>query len=305
MENTSVAERIRSKYVTFSRSERSIADFLLGTQHHLSAYTATELAREASVSKATVTRFMNKLGFETFQDFRKVVRKGRHMIVGSPIELLERGLAATEGNLQVLFDETLRTDQTNLSQTYANLELSQVAEVVEYFAGARRLIFADFRKQYALAYYAATLFRTIRPDVSSLPMPGASPVDNMIDLGPEDVVVMFPFRRPMREQNILSNAVAESSATLIAIGDIWPTPPTQKALIHLRCFTESPGVFDSFVAPMSLINMLFSATANVLGDTAKTRLTELEHRHLTFETFMDGYNTVVKHRDIDGLETLK
>lgn len=305
MKEVSVTERIRAKYVNLSPSERSIADILLGTQHHLSGYTATELARAASVSKATVTRFMSKLGFDTFQDFRKVVRQGPHTIVGSPIELLERGLATTKGDLKGLFDETLRNDQANLTQTYANLELSEVAEVVKRFAAARRLIFADFRKQYALAYYAATLFRTIRPGVLSLPVPGASPVDNMIDLGPDDVVVMFPFRRPMREQNLLSTAVLEAGATLIAIGDIWPTPPSQKALIHLRCFTESPGVFDSFVAPISLINMVFAATANQLGDAAKERLTELEHRHLTFETFMDGYNTVVKHRDVDRIEDPK
>lgn len=299
MDSKSVAQRIRAMYASFSPSERSVADILLGDPHLMSGFTATELANEAEVSKATVTRFIDKLGFPAFSDFRRTVRDTRSSIVGSPLELLEQGLAATDGDLQRLIAETLRSDQANLSQTYENLDIEEARQIIGLLSEARQLIFADFRKQYALAYYATTLFQTIRPDVFLLPTPGASPADNTLDLGSSDVVVMFPFRRPMQDQDMLSQAVLDSGAKLIAIGDIWPTPPTQKAHIHIRCSTESPGVFDSFVAPMSLINMLFTATANILGSSARDRLTQLEHRHHTFQTFMTGYNTVVRRRDTD------
>ena len=172
MEQPHIVEQIRALYGTFSRSERSIADVLLGTRHPLSAYTATELAREAGVSKATVTRFMSKCGFATFQDFRRSVKEGRPSVIGSPLELLERGLATTEGDLATLMQETLRSDQENLIQTYAQLNFDEVERFVEYCVDAQSLIFVDFRKQYALAYYAATLFRTIRPAVVQLPSPG-------------------------------------------------------------------------------------------------------------------------------------
>lgn len=294
MHPDSLAELIRSRYERLSPGERLVADLLLASPQHMSGFTATELAQSVGVSKATVTRFISKLGMADFAEFRRSARERQRFALGSPLQLMDQQLAATQGDLQRLVGETLRSDSFNLNQTYAELVLDEVANAVELLSGSRQVIFADFRKQFALAYYAATLFRVIRPNVSMLPVPGASAVDAMLDLSQDDLVVMFPFRRPTRDEDVLSAAVIESGATLVAIGDIWPNPANRRAHLHLRCHTESVGVFDSFVTPMSLINLLFSATANRLGASARDRLALLEEKHRSFQTFTNGYDSIIR-----------
>lgn len=287
--DASLVELIRSRYDHLSRSERRIADEILGSSLLMSGFTATELAESARVSKATVTRFIAKLGLSSFDEFRRIARDPHMFAAGSPLRLMEEGLAATHGELHLLIEETARRDGFNLSQTYAEVSIEEIAEVVRQLSESRMVVFADFRKQYALAYYAATLFRVVRSGVNTLPLLGASAVDGMLDLGPEDLVVMFPFRRPTRDQDVLSRAVIDAGANLVTIGDIWPSPASQRARIHLRCHTGSVGVFDSLVAPISLINLLFAATANRLGGAAQERLALLEKKHDSFKTFVDGY----------------
>jgi DNA-binding MurR/RpiR family transcriptional regulator len=286
-----VVERINRGYPRLTLSERRVADLILGSPRMMVGFTLPEIASRARVSKATVSRFVGKLGFEGFEAFRHALRGGDAHIVGSPLGLMERELDTTRGKLQILVERTVESDIGNLEATYAELKLEELERTVGLLAKSRRLIFADFRKQYALAYYATTLFRAIRPDVSTLPILGASSVDGMLDVGSKDLVVMFPFRRPERDHDLLGRAVRQAGATLITIGDVWPNPAAERAEIHFRCRTENVGVFDSFVTPISLINLLFTATANRLGKTAQARLEQLERGHVLFETFISGYSS--------------
>lgn len=170
---------------------------------------------------------------------------------------------------------------------YGYLDVATLQRVAAMMADAPRLSFADFRKQYALAYYAGTLFNSIRPRVAILPLPGTSVVDHAAHFDPDDTVVMFPMRRPQVAHDRLSSAVVGAGATLITIGDEYPNPASQRAEVHLVCHTKGVGVFDSQVAPMSVINLLFTATANQLGPAATERLSGLEAGHEHHHTFLD------------------
>lgn len=281
-----LVQRIRDTYHAFSPAESRIADLLLDSPDLMLGFTATELAERAGVSKPTVTRFVSRLGLGGFKEFRHWVRETQALDPGSPLDLLTRALDVTEGDLGVLVAETLRRDRENLERTYLDLDERDLGEVVRLLAAAPRVVFTDFRKQYSLAYYAATLFNSIRSDVRALPVPGTSAEDGLLDLGPEDLVVMFPFRRPQRDHVVTAEATAAIGATLVTIGDRYAHRASQLARLHLTCRTDGVGVFDSLVAPMSLINLIFTATANRLGVPAQERLARLEQAHEIFGTFV-------------------
>lgn len=281
-----LSSRIRKTYPAFSPAESRIADLLLASPDLMIGFSATELAERAGVSKPTVTRFISRLGLSSFQEFREQARRSQSLVPGSPLDLLATALEVTGGDLRVLVTESLRRDLDNLERTYLGLEPTQLEEVVEALVGARRIAFVDFRKQFALAYYAGTLFNSVRSDVRILPTPGASAEDGLLDLGDEDAVVMFPFRRAQRDHEVTARAVVDRGATLITIGDRYPNPAAALASIHLVCETGGVGVFDSMVAPMSLINLLFTAVAERIGFPAQQRLADLEHQHGIFGTFV-------------------
>lgn len=278
--------RIRDAYPRFTPAEAKLADLLLSSPEMMVGFSARELADRAGVSKPTVTRFVARLGLSSFQEFRERARASGSLPPGSPLELLARALDVTGGDLGLLVTETLRRDTDNLERTYLGLEPRQLERCVELLVTAPRVAFSDFRKQYALAYYASTLFNSIRPDVRLIPAPGTSAEDGLLDLGAGDLVVMFPFRRAQRDHDVTSRAVVERDATLVTIGDRYPNPASERADVHLVCETDGVGVFDSSVAPMSLINLLFTATTERIGLPAQQRLADLEDQHGTFGTFV-------------------
>lgn len=280
-----LSDRIRTVYPDLTASERRIAELVLASSGLMLGFTATEVAERAGVSAPTVTRFVAKLGIGGFREFRALAREEFAVDPGSPLDLLSRGRDETEGDLDRLVARTLTADSENLSRTYTGIGATDVRDVVAVLAGAERLAFVGLRKNHALAAYAAALFSAVRPGVRALPeAPGMLP-DGLLDVGPGDGVVMFTFRRPQRDHGPTARTVRRRGATLIVVGDLGHDPSGPQADHALVCHTGGVGVFDSMVAPMSLINLLFTATAIELGEGAERRLADLEETTTAMGTF--------------------
>lgn len=280
-----LSDRIRSVYPDLTASERRIAELVLASSGLMLGFTATEVAERAGVSAPTVTRFIAKLGIGGFREFREMARDEFAVDPGSPLDLLSRGREETDGDLERLIARTLNADTENLTRTYAALGPGTVLAVTAVLADAGSLAFVGFRKNRALAAYAVALFSAIRPDVRVLPEGPAMLADGLLDVGPDDGVVMFTFRRPQRDHGPTARTVRRHGATLITIGDLGHDPATPEAHHALVCHTGGVGVFDSMVAPMSLVNLLFTATAIRLGADAERRLAALEAATSEFGIF--------------------
>lgn len=288
-----LSDRIRSVYPELTTSERRIAELVLASSGLMLGFNATELAERAGVSAPTVTRFVAKLGIGGFREFREMAREEFAVDPGSPLDLLNRGREETDGDLERLIARTLAADSENLSRTYSGLETELIRAVTEVLADAPRLAFVGFRKNRALATYAVALFSAIRPSVRVLPEEPAMLADGLLDIGSEDGVVMFTFRRPQRDHGPTARSVRRRGATLITVGDLGHDPATPEAHHALICHTGGVGVFDSMVAPMSLVNLLFTATAIRLGGDAERRLADLEETTSELGTFRTDWGGAV------------
>ena len=79
----SMQERILELQHDFTESEQRLAEVALAHISTLAAYSATELAKMAGVSKATAGRFFRRLGYESFNEARALQRDAGDK--GSPL----------------------------------------------------------------------------------------------------------------------------------------------------------------------------------------------------------------------------
>lgn len=282
---TRLTDRIRAAFPGLTASEQRIAELYLASSGLMLGFTASEVAERAGVSTPTVTRFVSKLGLDGFREFRELARDELAVAPGSPLELLSRGRSETEGDLERLVARTLTADTENLTRTYAALGDGVLEAVVTAVADAGCLTFVGLRKNHALAAYATALFGAVRPRVRLLPDAAGALADGLLDVTGGDCVVMFVFRRPQRDHGPAADTVLERGATLVTVGDLGHDPASARATHHLACHTGGVGVFDSMVAPISLINLVFTATALRLGGEAEARLADLERANAAFGTF--------------------
>lgn len=272
-----VDARIAALFDELTESEKRLAEVVLEAASDLSAFTAGELATRAEVSAATAARFFRRLGYESYGDLRRSARDARTW--GSP--LYELSAAERPADLA----RHVAQDIENLQRLATELPPASLAAAVDLLASARRLHIIGFRNSAALAAYARGLLAHIKPDVRLLPLAGQTLAEDLVDLGPDDAFLVFGFRRrPAMLRDVMAT-VREARARILLVTDASAARTAHLAHVTLRCPNQGASLFDSYVAPMSLISHLASAVGAALGSTAEQRLAMIEDLHRRLEPF--------------------
>jgi DNA-binding MurR/RpiR family transcriptional regulator len=267
-----IETRIHGLYADLPAGERKLADVLLEMQPDLAAYSATELAARAGVSKATAARLFRRLGYADFNEMRQLARAERQ--AGSPLAALgesdpsRRSLAAH-----------LAQDVQNLTRTLEGLDPTAVATAVHILVGARRLFVVGFRNNHALALYARGLLAQLKPDVHLLPQGGYTLAEDLASLGASDAVLGLGFRRRVPLMRDVLRAAAAAKVRSVLLADPTVDECAHYASVTLRCHSRAVSLFDSYTPAMSVLNYLCSAVALELGATAEARLDRIERLH--------------------------
>ena len=270
-----LVHRIRDAYAALPVGERKLAELILEMRGDFAAYSATELASRAGVSKATGARLVRRLGYADFQEMRQQARN--RFQNGSPLAELA-GAPSLEGTLGQHF----RHDIACLTRTAETIPADHAQAAVGILSNAQRVTVVGFRNSYPLAFYARELLAQVRPQVNLLPVAGQTVSEELSDLESGDAVLAFGFRRrPPVLRRILRIAAAAKAPTIL-LGDSSLGEVGKSADVVFRCFSRGARLFDSYVAAMGLVNYLGSGVALALGAPAQERLRRIESLHEVF-----------------------
>lgn len=276
--------RIHAVYEGLTASEKRLAEVVIEAQGNLSAFTAGELAERSGVSNATAARFFRRLGYESYNDARRAARVEQNW--GSPLYELtgigERRLAAGDFGLHVA------QDLQNLARTAEMLSPAALAAAVDVLVAAKRLWILGFRNSAALAGYARGLLVHIKPDVRLLPIAGQTLAEDLVGLGPDDALLVIGFRRRPHILREIMSVAKEAGAKSVLIADLTAGRTAQLATVALRCHNRGHSLFDSYAAPMSVLNYLCSAAGLALGEGAAARLADIERLHERLDPLVAG-----------------
>lgn len=270
-------QAIRAHYERLPAGERKIADVLLDLGDELPAYSATELAERAGVSKATATRLVRRLGYADYQDLRQQARAGA--VAGSPLaELRDAAVPGTLGR-------HLEHDLACLTLTLKGIAPEHAERAVGVLAKAPRIWVVGFRNSHALALYARELLVQVKPDVRLLPLPGQTLAEDLSALGAGDAVLMLGFRRRPPVLAKILRVARSAGADVVLLTDPSLGDVAAEATVTFRCLSRGASLFDSYVAPLSLLNHLCAEVALALGETAQAKLRRSEQLHDVFGDF--------------------
>lgn len=272
---SALQERILALRDTFTDSEERLAHVTLECLANIAAYSGAELAQKAGVSKATAGRFFRRLGYENFNEARAEARDEADK--GSPLYEMA-GVRAPDAAGNAL-GAHLAADLRNLVQTFERLDSQDVAQAVQAFVGARRICIAGFRNGRVLAQYAWALMTQLRDGVALVPGAGLNLAEDLADLGPDDVLLVMDFRRRVALLKPIVEHANRVGAKVVVLTDPTATELPARSDVVLRCVNSGAGVFDSYVAALSVINHMCSALARALGDAARERLQNIERLH--------------------------
>lgn len=268
-----IEEQIRAIYGELSAVERKLADVVVARGKDLPAYNATELASAAGVSKASAARFFRRLGYEDFNAFRQHVRTC--VSAESPLHQLDQAAGASRAGLA----DHLRADSLRLAALHDHLAGEVLERALGLLASARNVWVVGYRNSFMLAFYAQSLLAQVRPGVCQLQDPAGREAELLCDLSTRDVVLLMDMRRRTRRLEAIARVAADAGTPLILLTDQAVSRLAGQAAAVLSCPGGEGRVFDSYVAPVSLVNHLATELADRARRQARGRLARIEHLH--------------------------
>ncbi|MDI5933430.1 MurR/RpiR family transcriptional regulator [Halomonas kalidii] len=245
-----IGQRISAQYPDLTAQEQRVAAFILDHFDDLAVYSAADLSRLTGVSKSTVSRLFKRLGFESFQAVKRHARELRSQ--GVPLVTDPEAVA---GNGE-RFKRHHERERQNLRSALDGIEPQTFEAVVARLDSARRVVLVGFRNSYPLAIHFRQQLIQARDGVSLAPEPNQSLAEELVELGEDDLVVLFGFRRRPSGFDALVQELASMPCRVLLIADATAGGYAEQVDWWLECPIDSVSAFDSYASAMSLISLL-------------------------------------------------
>jgi DNA-binding MurR/RpiR family transcriptional regulator len=278
-----ILEQISANYQTFAPRQRKVAEYLFHNLDQAILLNSTQIAAKAEVSQATVTRFITALGFSGFSKFKRSVAQKLLEDSSTSTRLVES--AKTLKGRTSVFTDILRGDVENIGALSSQIPEEIFEEAVNRLCSARTIYILGLRSSFALAFYLAFDLRFFLSSVKLIDLGVGDIPERLRNAGPPDVLVAISFKRYTRETVKITEKVKKKGVFVLGITNSELSPIAQMSDRVLIAETRIPAYFESFTAPMSLLNALITAIAIKGKKTALPALNDLEKEFHIFETF--------------------
>jgi DNA-binding MurR/RpiR family transcriptional regulator len=268
--------RVRDALPDLHPSEHKLAELILDFPGEMAGYTASEIAELADVSNATVSRFVRRIGYGSFDEARRAVRDEQR--AGTALMRFASQTSPNEGAVAAHFE----TSQQNLDLTYGALDDAVIDSLAQALIAAPRVWFIGFRAGQSFAQYLGWQTSQVLVNVTVLPRAGETLAESLASLGAKDIVVLVALRRKSKLAAAVATAAGLAKARLAVIED-RPSPDTAQAQWQLSCVTSANGPLMNHVATMAVCNLIAARTIALSGAAGRSRMAAIEDGHRRFD----------------------
>lgn len=272
MKDQGFLQRVRTNLSQLHPTERRLAEFLLNFPGELASYTAAELARLAHVSAATVSRFVQKLGYANYEEARRHVRAEQRS--GAALFMAGSQPQEPEAALQA----HLQQAQANLEKTFRSISQAEIDRLARAILGARRVWVIGFRTSQSFAAYLQWQIFQVCPQSAVVPQAGHTLAEYVASIDAADCVVIFGLARRVRALDPLLGQIAQTGAQVAYITDEAVVRRDDLAW-HFRCQTLAPGPLFTHVAVMALAHLIATRVIEISGPEGRKRMSVIESLH--------------------------
>jgi len=267
-------------------SEIKIAEFLDHNRHMNAFETVVSISQKVGVSKATVVRFISHLGYRSFSEFRKEIRKEISYRLESPLKRYMQKKNQVMTNRGDIVGQYFSQIMHTLEETYARVDSKIMEEVARLIMGAKGTLYImGQRRSYGLAYILWTLLSHLRKQVILLDNHASMLPDRLIDVTADDLLIAITRRRHSKQTFLTAKYFTDQGAKIILLADKKFTPLSHLTHLQLIAYSNSPSIFDSLCPTMAILETLIFTIVSIYKNGIIDRLRVTENLFKDFETF--------------------
>lgn len=267
---------------SLTATERKLASALLADYPFAGLEPIQTLAEKTHISAPTITRFIQKLGCNGYQDFQRRLISELKEGQQSPVELRRRTKPIGSGFLEGYLNNT----SVLLQQVSKAVTEAQFNRVCALTADKKRAVYLiGGRISDTVMQYLGRHLRQIRRDVYHLPPDPEVWPEYLLRMRSQDILIMMDFRRyDPRLEKLAGMAARERGSQVIVITDKWLSPIARHATEVLALPIESGTAWDSSCGAVALVEAMISKVSEQDWEATRNRIGQWDGFRLHQET---------------------
>ncbi len=284
-------KEMQKKYGGFSKSQKLIADYILGNYEKAAFMTASKLGQTIGTSESSVVRFAVRIGFEGYHELQKALQD----LVKSKLTSIQRiAISSSKLSEENVLKSILQSDMEKIKLTLDEIDVQEFNNIVESILKAKKIYILGVRSSASLASFIGFYFNLIFSNVRLVHTTSVSEMFEQIVRASEgDVVIGISFPRYSNRTIKAMQFARDTGATVIAITDNMKSPIATIANYSLLARSDMASFADSLVAPLSVLNALIVA----IGLKKQDEIYEIFNK---LEKIWDEYEVYEKYEDISN-----
>ncbi|WP_159992789.1 MurR/RpiR family transcriptional regulator [Roseomonas sp. 18066] len=264
---------LRARQADLTPAEARVAEALLADHPTAGLGTVAALARRAGVSDPTVVRLVAKLGFDGFAEFQRALLDEVEERLRSPLMMLDSRAPAAEGSAEAY----LASLEVALTETRQR-ELAPSYDRAAALLADRRLRISLLGGRFSrfLAGILQEHLVQLRPGTRHLQGTAAELVDALVDLGRQDVLVVFDYRRYQADVVDFARQAQARGARLLLFTDPWRSPLAEIATLVFTAPVAAGSAYDTMVPALAQVEALLACLLQARSPETERRLRALE-----------------------------
>lgn len=233
------------------KNQKKIADYILKSMSDAAFQSVVEIGEICDVSKATVVRFAQSLGFEGFFEFRNSLQAAVH----NKFTYMERLPLIAESERDILY-RVARQDVKNINQTIEYIQLEDFDHMINAIDRSDTIYTFGLGISALMAQILSYSLHQVAVKSRSLVGEPLTFEEQVMYLTKKDAIIIFSFPPYSRRSIEVARLAFAQEIPVIAITDKLTAPINDFASHKLLIQSENMLFTNSFAAISVLINAI-------------------------------------------------
>lgn len=265
-----------------SGAEQLIARYFSNNYTVLPFAKIDELCKQVGVGKATLGRFLNRLGFSGFIEFKKCVSDDLVQELSTPIDRCMNGQLESQSGC--LITKHYQEVKSNLEGTFNQLSRQDFQSTIDAFTDPKgKLYVIGSASAEALANYFYLLARYLRKDVVLIKADPSTLPHQLVDVTENDTLFAISYHRYSNITLRLAKWFKEHGGEVVVLTDQAVNPFVSYADILFSVESQSEGIFNNRTSGLFLIEAFIKGMSNV--ENKEDRFSRIEKTFGDFDFF--------------------
>ena len=257
-----------------TESECRLNEYINKHFNELPYHGIVDLSQNAMVSKATIGRFLNKIGFTGYAAFRKAL-----------------DITLSKNKISAPFENFTHKVSELFNQFKNNIDIESLNAFIDLVLNNQRHIYVvGPSSSHAMATHFCTLLKYFRSDITLLPTDISELPKCLINIEEEDVLIVFSYYRFNRVALNIAKWFRKKNAVVVLVTNSEANPYGKFCDLQFVLPSDVQSIFQSRILGFFFIELILHL-AYEKGDN-EGNFAQLEELFVFFETFSaSAHNT--------------